>query len=633
MRIRLVVLLRKIKRVPVGYTVCVAVLAVCIASLLLAYWPGRVELSYSDKTCVAMPVIAPGILVPISDTFTMEPDRKVRVDNATIAAGGFCLKPKVAPSTGEHRLSVALFGVPLLSKQFIVEVKPPAHLNGDKLQKPIPVSKELVLPLSLADRTFTYKITANNKTVPCKSVAMAIACDFPRLGLAQGGAYKMAVERFYDNRKVANLAEYEITTLSAVTVKSASIQNDELIYSRPKVADFILDKPVKTGKVSLTRIDGDKRDDIPVEAIFNDTKVSVSWHSDLSRQVRYELILQQVEAVDGSGLVDRYVVPFRMSGGPKVKSVSVGTSKVALGSSVVLAFDQPLLGEQDIGKAILLTGGATITAIQGANVHISFANVPKCNAVTIRVTDALKSSFDVTGGSAWQYATRTICHTVGSIGSSVKGRAISAYYFGNGPNVVIYTGAIHGNEPSTRALMLRWVDELEANAGSIPADKTIVVVPAINPDGDATGARTNANNVDLNRNFGTTDWRKDITTVTNAPFPGGGGAAPMSEPEVRAIAALVGRMRPQLVVSYHSIGSVVIANQVGGSSGRAATYVGLSGYGNATGSSTTFEYAISGTADDYYGEKLGIPSIVIELGSHSYHQFERNQKAMWAMLR
>lgn len=107
----------------------------------------------------------------------------------------------------------------------------------------------------------------------------------------------------------------------------------------------------------------------------------------------------------------------------------------------------------------------------------------------------------------------------------------------------------------------------------------------------------------------------------------------MSEPETRAIASFVAQQRPELVVSYHSIGGMVITNQRGQANTRAAQYASLSGYRQSAGDGSEFGYQISGTADDYYGEKLGIASILIELGSHSYHQFERNQSAMWAMLR
>jgi len=279
------------------------------------------------------------------------------------------------------------------------------------------------------------------------------------------------------------------------------------------------------------------------------------------------------------------------------------------------------------------TGGARVTGVKGSQVSVSFADVPRCGDVTIGVGDTLQNEHGVTGGSQWRFATRTVCQMQTTIGTSVKGRSIVAYSFGSGSEKVLYTGAIHGGEASTRSLLLRWVDELEANPRAIPTHKTVVVVPTINPDGVASGSRTNANNVDLNRNFATSDWKSDITTTSNAPFPGGGGMSALSEPEARATANFVARLRPQLVLSYHSIGGLLAANGVGSSMNRAGQYAQLSGYANTTGSSDTFEYGISGTADDYYGQVLGVPSMLIELGSHTYHQFERNKAAMWAMLK
>lgn len=322
-----------------------------------------------------------------------------------------------------------------------------------------------------------------------------------------------------------------------------------------------------------------------------------------------------------------------MSGGPKVTGINIGRSGVAIGATAVITFDQPISDTQDISKFVTTTGGAAFSAKKGNQVFISLAGVPKCADFSIKLTNDLQSHYEIAGNSAWSYASRTICHTVGTIGYSSKGRPINAYYFGSGPAVVLYTGAIHGNEVSTRNLMNNWIDELEANARSIPAGKTVVVVPQINPDGVSSGSRVNGRNIDLNRNFATSDWRKDITTVNNQPFPGGGGESPMSEPETQAIAGLASRLRPVLVLSYHSIGNVVAANQAGASGTHANTYSQLSGYRNTTGQTgETFEYSVSGTADDWYGEKLGTASILIELGSSSNPQFSRNQKAMWAML-
>ena len=107
----------------------------------------------------------------------------------------------------------------------------------------------------------------------------------------------------------------------------------------------------------------------------------------------------------------------------------------------------------------------------------------------------------------------------------------------------------------------------------------------------------------------------------------------MSEPETRAIAGLASQLRPRIILSFHSVGGVVAANQAGDSGAKAAQYASLSGYGNVTGSSdSTFEYSVTGTADDWYAQQLGVPSILVELSSSYSSQFSRNQKAMWAML-
>jgi hypothetical protein len=78
---------------------------------------------------------------------------------------------------------------------------------------------------------------------------------------------------------------------------------------------------------------------------------------------------------------------------------------------------------------------------------------------------------------------------------------------------------------------------------------------------------------------------------------------------------------------------LVAANQAGNSIGLAAVYSQLSGYKNVTGQSdSTFEYSVTGTADDWYAQAIGVPSLLVELGSHTSSQFERNQAAMWAMI-
>ncbi len=624
-------IIQMLHRLPKRYT-AIAAGVMGVLLIAVALWPRTVEFSYGQQTCFRQPMLAPGAIKSVgSKAFTLTPEAK-KIGPVSLAAARVCATALAAPTAGDHRVLLSLFGLPIGK---VITVRVVAHPTASVavLDKPLPVSKPLELPLSATDAVFRYRLGVGDKTQQCTTGEQKIRCDITKLSLEQGKKYQLSIARYFGDQKVATIAQKEVETLSAVAVTDLSVKRDETVFTKPRTLDATLDKEVMNAAATLVKIEGDKKEALPVEVTPEGKLLHLSWGEDLVRQATYELTISQVEAKDGSSLTEPYILPFKTSGGPKVKSVSANKTGVALGSTVVVTFDQPLSDKQDIAKVVTTSGGATLTKRQGNQVFVALAGVPRCGDFSIKITDELQSNFDVQGGTAWNFAGRTICHTIQTIGYSAKGRAINAYLFGSGPIAVVYTGAIHGSELSTRSLMLRWIDELEVNARSIPADKTVVVVPMINPDGVAAGSRVNARNVDLNRNFGTSDWTKDITTVSNAPFAGGGGESPLSEPESQAIAGLVGRMRPQLVLSYHSIGGLLQANQAGQSNIRAQQYASMSGYSNQTGSSTTFEYAITGTADDYYAQQYGVGSIVIELGSHSYHQFERNQKAMWAMLK
>ena len=616
------------KKYTIGGTSFVLVLLVSVISL----WPQTIQYSYSGQSCISQPQLASGLLKSVhSPDFRLQTEGNITVGNVSLASSKTCVTALTAPSPGSHRVALSLLGLPI-GRQYVIEVPSAPVASVTSLDQPIPVTKSLDLPLTQADSIFKYKLRIDAQTIACDNSDKKVLCDIKKLDLDQGKAYKAELSRHFSDQKVATLASKEITTLSATTIKHTSIKRDETVFAKPKEMQIQLDKEVVSAKATLARTDGDQKK-INVTIAPAKEVITLTWLDELDRSATYTLTLDDVVAKDGSSLVDPYDVPFKTSGGPKVVGVNTPNTAVAIGSTAVITFDQSLSEEQDITKLVTLSGGAAIAQKQHNQLRISLAGVPKCGDFSIKLSPELQSNFDIAGNSAWDFSGRMICHTVSTIGYSAKGRAINAYYFGSGGSAVVYTGAIHGNETSTKSLMDKWIADLEANARAIPAGISIVVVPIINPDGYATGTRTNGNNIDLNRNFGTNDWKKDITTVTNAPFPGGGGDAPMSQPETKAIASLVSRVGARLVLSYHSIGGVLAANQVGNSSAYARTYSGLSGYRNTTGSTTTFEYAVSGTADDYYGEKLGVPSILIELGSHTYHQFERNQKAMWAMLR
>ena len=121
------------------------------------------------------------------------------------------------------------------------------------------------------------------------------------------------------------------------------------------------------------------------------------------------------------------------------------------------------------------------------------------------------------------------------VGTSVRGRDIQAFVRSvDAPaSRVLVIGGLHGNEPVTPPTVRGLL------AARHPDDVEVWLVPEANPDGVAAGTRCNANGVDLNRNFAW-GWRADD-----------GGPAPLSEPETTALADLVERLHPDVVVWVH----------------------------------------------------------------------------------
>lgn len=613
------------------YAIAAVVLGVIV--IVAIFWPRSVTFSYAAaKTCFYQPTLAPQLLRSSGEGFRLEADQSITLGGVVVAAMRMCVVPTESPKQGKVSAYLSLFGVPL-RKVYSVTIPEAPELASRMVTHPVATSRPLMIRLSQPDVVHTYKISAGTTAGVCPLKATVLVCDVQKMQLDQGKEYDIRVEKYFNDQRVGIIASQKVRTLEATSIINTSIKADEVVYAKPTSMQLTTDKDIEVAELHLFRRDGEKRERVKLDTAIEGKTIKISWKDDLIRQSHYELEAERVVGKDGSGLDGLYKLAFKTSGGPKVKDVSVGAYKVPMGAVAILTFDQPIATDQDISQLIRVTGGAQIVGKDSQRITISLAGAPRCGDVSIKVTEGLKSSYGVTGGSEWGYTTRMICQVQGSLGSSVKGRSITSYSFGSGPSTVVFTGAIHGSEASTRALMLRWIDELEANVRSIPADKTVVVVPALNPDGIAAGSRTNANNVDLNRNFGTADWRSDITTTANTPFPGGGGVSALSEPESRSIANYIGKIRPKLVMSYHSVGGLLAANQAGDSRSRATTYASLTGYRNTTGSSDAFEYGISGTADDYYAEIYGVPSILVELGSHTDPQFARHQRAMWAMIR
>jgi len=139
--------------------------------------------------------------------------------------------------------------------------------------------------------------------------------------------------------------------------------------------------------------------------------------------------------------------------------------------------------------------------------------------------------------------------------SSVGGEAIFHYEKLATPTSakkILVFSLIHGDETPAGAVGRYWMERLE----SIDPRNSWRVIPVLNPDGVKSKTRTNANSIDINRNFPTKDWEKlaqvywkERAGSNPRRFPGSGAG---SEPETKCAIKHIEEFKPDFVVSIHT---------------------------------------------------------------------------------
>lgn len=187
-----------------------------------------------------------------------------------------------------------------------------------------------------------------------------------------------------------------------------------------------------------------------------------------------------------------------------------------------------------------------------------------------------------------------------TVGHSVRGKPITGLRFGDGAETTFILGAFHGDEPGSHAVCMELVRYLETNP-SIYANREVIIVPACNPDGLAARTRSNANRVDINRN-----WSYGWTKATGRGLSH--GSEPMSEPEVQAIAALLAKYPPDKVINLHQAKNML--NPTGAGGVALAREMAKS---NGLHVDTDIGYPTPGAFGDYCGKQLGAAMVTYEL--------------------
>lgn len=595
-------------------------LAVAISYSFIFFMPKSVQFSYAQQTCAQQLVLAPDMQKFSSTEFDVRLDGAVRLGTFTLATTQICFESKQAPVQGTYTAAIAPFGGLYASRQFAIEVPTsPVVRAGEIAGKTISPTQPFTMKLTSPDIIHDYRLEIADKQTTCAQTKAELSCEIAPLQLAHGTEYAAAVYQEFKGKET-KVAAGDVETLLPLLFSSASVSNDQVVYDIPESFTFTFDRPVVKADVSLLQKGGTEEvssKELPVTTTMDGQTVIVTF-APLDREALYQLIVNDAVANNGSSLAKPVVTSFSTSGGPKVSSVSVGTHSVARNARIIVTFDQPVDESVDIATFARVTGVAGAVSKQSATQLAFSIQGGDCAAFGLVVDKGLKSgSNGEVSKEAWNFNARTICGSSWAIGNSVQGRAIYAYSFGSGPSTILFTGGIHGSELSAQQTMQAWVAHLQAYGDIVPAGKRVVIVPNTNPDGIASGTRYNSRNVNLGRNFPTVNWSASIETASGT-LPTGGGTSPGSEPEAAALIALTRQLRPRLEVSFHAQGRLVGANKFGDSVAIGNVYASTVGYQTMFyNAEAVMGYPMTGEYEDWMGEEMGIPAILIELPSAS----------------
>jgi len=287
------------------------------------------------------------------------------------------------------------------------------------------------------------------------------------------------------------------------------------------------------------------------------------------------------------------------------------------------------------GELSAQTGKESSSAV-GSMLHAGYTETPTLVNPTLTPTTSPTVTTTPTP-TITQTMTPTLAFTgYEVIGHSTLERPLEVYRFGTGGHPFMIVAGIHGGyEWNTVALAKELIELLEKEHERIPADKTLYILPNLNPDGYALNlgpdGRANANNVDINRNWDS-NWQA-VWYGSNcwSMRPISAGKKPESEPETRALKNFLQDRKVEAVISYHSAAGSIFA---GGypydsvSIDLANTLASVSPY-----------YFPPNYGDCYYSGQFvdwasdqGIASVDIELNNHADTDYFINVSILDAFL-
>lgn len=172
---------------------------------------------------------------------------------------------------------------------------------------------------------------------------------------------------------------------------------------------------------------------------------------------------------------------------------------------------------------------------------------------------------------------------------------------------ILLVGGTHGDELSSISIVFKWMHTLERHHSGLFHWR---INPLMNPDGALRPKhqRTNANGVDLNRNFATPgsdnnealNYWKVKTHENKRRYP---GPYPLSEPETQWLYQEIKEFKPDVVIAVHAPYSLVdydAPNRENAPRRIGHLYKNLMG-------------TYPGSLGNYAGTYLGVPVVTLEL--------------------
>ena len=174
---------------------------------------------------------------------------------------------------------------------------------------------------------------------------------------------------------------------------------------------------------------------------------------------------------------------------------------------------------------------------------------------------------------------------------TISGNYIELIGNENNKKNILVIGVFHGEEPQGKYLIEKY-SGLGVN---------LLFIPCLNPDGMAENKRTNANGVDLNRNYPTKNWK---LTEKDQYF---GGEKPASEIETQFVIDVINEYKPELILTLHAPYKIV--NYDGPAKEVSEKISEIIGYPVEP----SIGYPTPGSFGTYCGVERNIPTITLEL--------------------